>query len=219
MLPMVYPTKPRRQVWSCLPVLLALLLFVVLVVAGVALVRATLAAHPATKVGSVVLTVPEPTPLLLTLVAQDNSDPKTPKGSPLGAAAVALTQGYGVGSHAPAEVWGGVDLAVDGDGDGAADPTGTMGAPIYATHSGTASVRPDTWPAGNYLAIINEHYKTAFAHLSRYAVADGEHVERGQLIGYVGSTGMSSGPHLHYEVWKDGKNTNPLDFGALERGW
>lgn len=216
MLPTMHQPIPQRQQSSCLPLLLAVLLFVVLVTLGIALVRVALAGGAGARSGLVVLTVPEPTPLTLTLVAQNNIDPATPNGSPLGDARVVLTQGYGIGSHAPAAVWGGVDLAIDGDGDGAADPAGTMGAPIYATHSGTARVRPDTWPAGNYLAISNEHYKTAFAHLSRYAVEDGQQVQRGQIIGYVGVTGMSSGPHLHYEVWKDGTNNNPLDFGALE---
>jgi murein DD-endopeptidase MepM/ murein hydrolase activator NlpD len=140
----------------------------------------------------------------------------TPSGNPLGGASVVLTQGYGVGSHAPAEVWGGVDLALDGNGDGHADPGATAGAPIYATIAGTAHVKPDTWPAGNYLSITNDQYKVAFAHLSRYAVEDGQQVEVGQVIGYVGSTGQSSGPHLHYEVWKDGSNVDPLDFGALD---
>jgi Membrane proteins related to metalloendopeptidases len=126
-----------------------------------------------------------------------------------------ITQGYGVGSHAPASVWGGVDLAIDGDGDGKADPQGTWHAPVYATHDGIARVRPDTWPGGNYLAIENNRYKTAYAHLDSYAVIDGQPVVRGQLIGYVGSTGMSSGPHLHYEVWEQGVNRNPLDFGVL----
>ncbi|MBC8162430.1 MAG: M23 family metallopeptidase [Roseiflexaceae bacterium] len=140
-----------------------------------------------------------------------------PQGSPLGTVQAVMTQSYGVGSHAPAEVWGGVDLAVDSDGDGQADPAATMGTPIYATHSGVASVRPDTWPAGNYLAIVNDEYKTAFAHLERYAVEDGEQVQVGQVIGYVGATGQASGPHLHYEVWQRGVNTNPLDFGASTR--
>ena len=103
------------------------------------------------------------------------------------------------------------------DGDGQADAQGTDGAPVYATNSGVASVRPDTWPAGNYLSVEGPGYKTAYAHLSRYAVEDGQQVERGQLIGYVGATGQTSGPHLHYEVWKDGKNVNPLDYGALDR--
>jgi len=138
-----------------------------------------------------------------------------PSGNPLRDQRTVITQGYGVGSHAPASVWGGVDLAIDGDGDGKADPQGTWHAPVYATHDGIARVRPDTWPGGNYLAIENNRYKTAYAHLDSYAVIDGQPVVRGQLIGYVGSTGMSSGPHLHYEVWEQGVNRNPLDFGVL----
>jgi murein DD-endopeptidase MepM/ murein hydrolase activator NlpD len=140
-----------------------------------------------------------------------------PIGSPLGGAAIVMTQGYGVGSHAPASIWGGVDLGIDGNGDGEADPQGTFGMPIYATHAGIARVKPDTWPGGNYLAIEGAGYKTAFAHLSEYAVQDGQAVERGQIVGYIGSTGQSSGPHLHYEVWQDGVNVNPLDYGALDK--
>jgi murein DD-endopeptidase MepM/ murein hydrolase activator NlpD len=139
-----------------------------------------------------------------------------PVGNPLGVPNMILTQGYDVGSHAPAAIWGGVDLAIDGNGDGQADPDGTFGMPVYATHSGIARVKPDTWPAGNYLAIEGGHYKTAYAHLKEYAVQDGQVVERGQVIGYVGSTGQSSGPHLHYEVWQDGVNVNPLDYGTLD---
>lgn len=144
------------------------------------------------------------------------ADDGPPRGNPLRLDSTVLTQGYGVGSHAPAEVWGGVDMAIDGDGDGHADPQGTLGMPIYATHAGVARVKPDTWPAGNYLAVEGAGYKTAYAHLQRYAVEDGQQVARGQIIGYVGSTGQSSGPHLHYEVWKDGVNVNPLDYGALD---
>lgn len=139
-----------------------------------------------------------------------------PAGNPLGLPNVVLTQGYGVGSHAPAAIWGGVDLAIDGNGDGEAEPGSTLGQPIYATHAGIAHVKPDTWPGGNYLAIEGEHYKTAYAHLKEYAVQEGQPVARGQVIGFVGSTGQSSGPHLHYEVWQDGVNVNPLDFGALD---
>ena len=86
---------------------------------------------------------------------------------------------------------------------------------MYATIDGRASVRPNTYPAGNYLAIEGPGYKVAYAHLSRYAVDDGQTVKRGDVIGYVGATGQASGPHLHYEVWIDGRNLNPLDFGVL----
>lgn len=142
-----------------------------------------------------------------------------PSGNPLRDPRTVITQGYGVGTHAPASVWGGIDLAIDGDGDGKADPQGTWYAPVYATHDGVARVRSNTWPGGNYLAVENSRYKTAYAHLDSYAVIDGQPVVRGQLIGYVGSTGMSSGPHLHYEVWEYGVNRNPLDFDALHHDW
>jgi len=55
-------------------------------------------------------------------------------------------------------------------------------------------------------------YQTLYAHLSKYAkaVRKGRWVQQGQIIGYVGSTGLSTGPHLHYELWRNGKRTNPL---------
>lgn len=145
-------------------------------------------------------------------------DPDRPDGNPLQAANTVMTQGYGVGSHAPAATWGAIDLALDGDGDGQADPQGTWDAPIYATHRGTIQMTPESWPAGNHVWVIGERYKTGYAHLKRFApgLVDGQVVERGQLIGYIGSSGMSSGPHLDYQVWEDGVNKNPLEFRALE---
>lgn len=150
----------------------------------------------------------------------DGADSVRPFGNPLQDARTVMTQGYGVGTHAPAATWGGIDLAIDGNGDGVAEPGPTMNAPIYATHSGTARVVPNSSPGGNYISIENDQYRTAYAHLSSFAVSHGQSVHAGELIGYVGSTGMSSGPHLHYEVWErqNGSwvNVNPLDFGGLE---
>ena len=143
------------------------------------------------------------------------SDSDTPFGNPLGKSNTVMTQGYGVGSHAPAEIWGAIDLAIDGNGDGSADPQGTLGTPIYATHDGTARVAANTWPAGNHIWIEGSHYKTGYSHLQDFAVQDGQQVKRGDLIGHVGSTGQSSGPHLDYQVWKDGVNVNPQDYEAL----
>ncbi len=148
-----------------------------------------------------------------------NSD--QPWGNPLGAGNAVMTQGYGVGSHAPAAVWGAVDLALDGDGDGAADPEGSWGQPIYATHAGTIKVTANSWPAGNHVWVSNQRYRTGYAHLQEFAVSSGDSVERGDLLGYMGSTGMSSGPHLDYQVWKrqgdNWVNVNPLDYAALDR--
>ena len=55
-------------------------------------------------------------------------------------------------------------------------------------------------------------YQTMYGHLSRIVVREGQKVNRGDLIGYVGSTGKSTAPHLHYEVWKNGTKIDPINF-------
>lgn len=153
-----------------------------------------------------------PAPIGLAAVPQD---PDMPWGNPTDSVAVVMTQGYGVGSHAPAATWGGIDIALDGNGDGEADPQGSDGAPIYATMRGVVETTPNSYPAGNHIWIRGPRYKTGYAHLKAFAVETGRQVERGTLIGYMGSTGNSSGPHLHYAVWSDGVNVNPLEYAAL----
>ena len=145
---------------------------------------------------------------------------KRPQGNPLQAPNTVMTQGYGVGSHAPAATWGAIDLAIDGNGDGYADPDGSWDHPIYATHDGTVRVTPNSHPAGNHVWVANDEYRTGYAHLASFAVSDGQEVRRGDLIGYIGSTGMSSGPHLDYQVWEmqggAWVNVDPLGYGALD---
>lgn len=148
------------------------------------------------------------------------ADQVRPHGNPLAAANSVMTQGYGVGTHAPAEIWGAIDLAIDGDGDGKADPEGSWGHPIRATHSGSVKVTRDSWPAGNHVWVANDQYRTGYAHLQEIAVSDGQQVQRGDVIGHMGSTGMSSGPHLDYQVWQalpggGWLNVNPLDYAGL----
>ena len=147
-------------------------------------------------------------------------DGTRPHGNPLRVPNTVITQGYGAGTHAPVEVWGAIDLALDGDGDGKADPEGTWERPIYATHSGVVTVTANSYPAGNHVWVTNAAYRTGYAHLASFAVSDGQEVRRGDLIGSIGSTGMSSGPHLDYQVWvRNGEqwvNVNPLEYGALE---
>lgn len=133
-------------------------------------------------------------------------------GNPLGDDRTVMTQGYGVGSHAPASIWGGIDLALDGDGNGHAEPATTQGAPVSATHPGKASVKANSWPGGNCILLIGSGVRTTYCHLSGFAVVDGASVNTGDIIGWVGSTGNSSGPHLHYEVWINGVNKNPCDY-------
>jgi len=55
-------------------------------------------------------------------------------------------------------------------------------------------------------------YSTLYGHMSRIAARVGQKVKRGQLIGYVGSTGLSTAPHVHYEVMKNGEKVNPINF-------
>tara|TARA_A100001037_G_scaffold298918_2_gene323528 strand:+ start:138 stop:1490 length:1353 start_codon:yes stop_codon:yes gene_type:complete len=91
-----------------------------------------------------------------------------------------------------------------------AAPTGT---PIYAAGDGTVEVAHTNGGYGKYIRIRhNGTYSTAYAHLNGYArgVRQGKRVRQGQVIGYVGSTGRSTGPHLHYEIHRHGKQINPL---------
>jgi murein DD-endopeptidase MepM/ murein hydrolase activator NlpD len=85
------------------------------------------------------------------------------------------------------------------------------GSPIYAAASGKADFVGPHGGHGNYVRLVHSGgLKTAYAHMSRFAVKRGQQVSQGQVIGYVGSTGVSTGPHLHYEVWLNGKPVNPM---------
>jgi murein DD-endopeptidase MepM/ murein hydrolase activator NlpD len=95
----------------------------------------------------------------------------------------------------------GVDLAA---------PSGT---PVYAAADGVVGKAEWFGGYGNYIQI--EHggeIETRYGHLSAYAVAAGEHVTKGELIGYVGATGDATGPHLHYEVRIAGEAVNPMAY-------
>ena len=91
------------------------------------------------------------------------------------------------------------------------DISAGSGDPVLATADGLIS---QASYAGNYgnLVIIEHGFgiSTKYAHLSRFAVHPGQTIRRGDVIGYVGSTGRSTSPHLHYEVWVNGRLTNPL---------
>lgn len=93
------------------------------------------------------------------------------------------------------------------------DFSAPRGTPVFAT--GDATVEKASRGGGFGNLIILDHgfgYKTYYAHLDEFNVHRGEHVERGEIIGYVGSTGLSTGAHLHYEVHKDGRVVNPINF-------
>ncbi len=93
------------------------------------------------------------------------------------------------------------------------DIAAPRGTPIYAAADG--KVLEATYRRGTGNVIIINHgysYKTLYAHLSRFGVTCGDDVKKGQVIGYVGSTGLSTGPHLHYEVRVKGVAVNPVKF-------
>ena len=116
----------------------------------------------------------------------------------------ALTSGYGMRIHpvlGGRRAHKGVDLA---------EP---VGSPVYATADGVVS-RAD-WFSSYGLYISLEHggnIQTRYGHLSRLNVAAGQAVHKGDLIGYVGTTGRSTGPHLHYEVRIAGVAVNPVPY-------
>ncbi len=94
------------------------------------------------------------------------------------------------------------------------DFTAPRGTPVYATSDGTIK-RADARSLGYGKHIRVDHgfgYVTLYAHLSGYNVKRGQRVKRGDIIGYVGNTGRSQAPHLHYEIQKDGKAVNPINF-------
>lgn len=94
------------------------------------------------------------------------------------------------------------------------DFTSPKGTPIYASGDGKVT-RADNNSSGYGKHIRIDHgygYISLYGHLSNYNVKSGQRVKRGDLIGFVGSTGRSEAPHLHYEVWKDGDRINPINF-------
>lgn len=94
------------------------------------------------------------------------------------------------------------------------DFTAKTGTPVFATGDGVVGQADNKASGfGNHVVIRHGYgYETLYAHLSKYNCRAGQRVKRGDIIGYVGSTGRSEGPHLHYEVHKDGKVVNPLNF-------
>ncbi|WP_349807743.1 M23 family metallopeptidase [Sphingomonas sp. ASV193] len=117
----------------------------------------------------------------------------------------AFTSGFGVRAdpfHAGAAMHPGIDLA------------GPVGTPIYATADGT--VLRAGWNSGGYGNLVEiDHGRgitTRYGHMSAVLVHAGQHISRGQQIGRMGSTGRSTGSHLHYEVRIDGRAVNPIPF-------
>ncbi|POS00937.1 peptidase M23-like protein [Flavobacterium croceum DSM 17960] len=92
------------------------------------------------------------------------------------------------------------------------DITGALNTPVYATADGTVTnARFFNGNAGHSVTISHKFgFVTKYFHLSIFIVEPGEKVTKGQIIGYLGNSGSSTAPHLHYEMWKNGKVLNPF---------
>jgi len=94
------------------------------------------------------------------------------------------------------------------------DFTADIGAEVYATGDGMVQSIDDKLSGYGHHVVLRHGFgfETLYAHLSRAVVKPGEKVKRGQVIGYVGNSGTSTGPHLHYEVMKNGQKVNPVFY-------
>ena len=121
---------------------------------------------------------------------------------------VVLTSPYGYRTHPITgnyTMHNGVDLAC------------SSGTPIYASKSGYVTTATYHYAYGNYVTINHmDGFSTLYGHMTYFVVSEGEFVEQGQVIGYVGSTGYSTGPHLHFTIYYDGSTVNPMNYISLQ---
>ena len=141
-------------------------------------------------------------------LASDNSGNAAGGGGgflcPVPAGTARVTDAYGYRKHPIYGYYGmhsGVDLAA---------PQGT---PVYAIASGYVNISTYHSVNGNYVSMSHGNgYGSLYAHLDHAVVSAGDYVKQGQVIGYVGSTGWSTGAHLHFEIHKNGSTVNPMDY-------
>lgn len=125
----------------------------------------------------------------------------TPAGLPVRGA---ITSSYGKREHPKSgeeEFHSGIDIST------------RPGTPVKATADGIVSF--SGWNGGSGNLVVLEHgfgYSTFYAHNKMNIVKVGQKVRRGDIIGYIGSTGNTTGPHVHYEIWKDGSSVNPKKY-------
>ena len=117
---------------------------------------------------------------------------------------IKLTSPYGYRTHPTTGQWkfhNGVDLA------------NNQGTPIYAARSGKVTVATYGGTYGYYVTINHgDGFSSLYAHMTHDVVSVGQTVTKGQLIGYMGSTGRSTGPHLHFSIFYNGSSVNPMNY-------
>ncbi|MDN5217266.1 M23/M56 family metallopeptidase [Fulvivirgaceae bacterium BMA12] len=130
----------------------------------------------------------------------------TPFGYPLSDEYSKVSSGFGMAKHPvhnTEKMHHGIDMPAP------------IGTPVYATAPGVVTmVKTATGGYGKHIKIVHGAYETLYAHLSAFEIKVGDKVTMGQLIGRVGNTGLSTEPHLHYEVIKDGKRVDPEKTGC-----
>lgn len=137
------------------------------------------------------------------LAKERDSYRATPLGMPVEGK---LSSGFGMRIHPQTgreQFHSGIDLSAPG------------GTPVHATADGVVSLAE--WSKGNGKVVVVEHghgFSTVYAHNSRIDVKAGQTVRRGMTIAAVGATGNATGPHVHYEVWRNGRCVNPSSFVA-----
>ena len=123
------------------------------------------------------------------------------------AAGTVLTSPYGYRTHPLTgnyTMHNGVDLA------------NNSGTPIYATKSGYVTTAVYNYAYGYYVTINHmDGYSSLYGHMTNYIVSEGQYVTRGEVIGYMGSTGWSTGPHLHFTIYYNGATVNPMNYISL----
>ncbi len=104
-----------------------------------------------------------------------------------------------------------------GDYHGGVDQHGAPGTPVHAVAAGTVRiVRRFTLRGGTVAIDHGQGLESMYLHQSRFAVKEGQHVEAGEVIGYVGSTGRATGPHLHWSLYANGHPVNPAQWVKLQ---
>ena len=93
------------------------------------------------------------------------------------------------------------------------DLAASSGTPIKATRAGTVTVAKYSSSAGYYVTLDHgDGFSSQYMHMTHYIVKKGQKVDAGQVIGYVGSTGASTGPHLHFSILYKGSHVNPAKY-------
>ena len=131
-------------------------------------------------------------------------DPATPYGPPVARTDWVISKDYA--AHGGHSNTGAVDFAFAHDYQ-------ALGAAIVATHAGRVKLLTDDPTYGNLVYVMGPHYTTTYGHMQKFYVKEGDQVVRGTVLGEMGSTGNSTGPHVDYQFWRDGDNQDPMAFG------